>query len=158
MKKILCFCLLILFSFAAHKYYHSHCSFELNAASGNAELVLEVFTHDVELALGKKNQKAIKIDDKEINSYLKDYLKENFILKNTEGKILDFTYVGSEVKGDEIQIYFEYPALKSFKGLVLTNSILSREFATQVNKVNLKNGEMKKSLVFTAKVLTLKLD
>lgn len=46
--------------------------------------------------------------------------------------------MGSEVKQEQISVFLEYENLKSFNGLTLTNSLLVREFPTQINKVNLK--------------------
>lgn len=87
---------------------------------------------------------------------LKSYLLQTFILKNKNGNILKFKYVGSEVKQEQISVFLEYENLKSFNGLTLTNSLLVREFPTQINKVNLKNAEWKHTMVYTNKLITQK--
>ncbi|MBC7862085.1 MAG: hypothetical protein IAF38_03870, partial [Bacteroidia bacterium] len=106
----------------------------------------------------KKNNKAIKINDKDLNTYVTDYLKENFSLKNAEGKVVEFDFVGTELKNDELSIFLEYKNLKSLSGFSLTNSVLVREFPTQINKVNFKNGEWKKTLVYSKKVIEQKIN
>lgn len=140
-----------------HKYYHSYCSVEINPKTKNAELVIDIFCHDLEISLTKNNGKEVKIENRNIDTLLKSYLLQTFILKNKNGNILKFKYVGSEVKQEQISVFLEYENLKSFNGLTLTNSLLVREFPTQINKVNLKNAEWKHTMVYTNKLITQKI-
>lgn len=155
MKKLITIASVILFcAFASHKYYHSHADLLINPKTGNAEAVVEVYWHDLEVSLTKSNNKKITTTDKSFNEYCADYFKKHFVIKDSLGAEQKQTYIGSEIKADMAIIYVEFPAVKTFRATKMTNTLLLKEFPQQVNQVNLKQGEKRKSLVFTGRNTT----
>jgi hypothetical protein len=142
---------------STHKYYHSHCTLELNHKTGNAEAVIEVFWHDLEVSISKNSSKKVKVTDKDFPQSLKSYLENSFVLKDSLKKSLPFQLVGHDIKNDEMNIYLEFEKVKNWYGMQLENSLMIKEYPEQINQVNLKSGARKNSLVFTSKVTTLSL-
>jgi hypothetical protein len=155
-KKLFYFSLVVLLAsaFSLHKYYHSHCDLEINPKTGNAEAVIEVFWHDLEVSVGKENKKKVKMADKDFKELVQIYLKKHFTLRDSAGVEKEFNYIGNEMKGDETVLYLEFKETKSFAGCQLTNTLMLNEFPSQVNQVNVKEGTKKNSLVFDKKIVT----
>jgi hypothetical protein len=156
MKYIFIFSLFFICGFSAHKYYHSHCELLLNDKTGNAEAVVEVYWHDLEVSINKQLEKKVKTTDKEFKDHCSVYFKKNLIVMDSTGKEFNQVFVGSEIKGDQLIVYLEYEGLTNLKGCSMINTLLISEFPQQVNQVNLKN-QKKKSLVFSARNTNQKL-
>ena len=149
-------CLIMLFLSAfttdfSHKYYHSYSTFELNKKTRNAEVVIEVFWHDLEFSVSKFSGKAVKCAGKEFPGELKKYLAAHFLLKNKIGEETSAQLVGQEIKNDEMMIYLEYPGITTFDGAQLENKLMIKEFPDQVNQVSVKSTQGKKSIVFNSR-------
>ena len=135
----------------AHKYYHSHCTFELNKKSGNAEAVIEVFWHDLEVSVNKYSEVKTSVKSSDFKDYLTKYLNSNFILRDSLKKSINLNLVGTEISNDEMNIYLEIPSVQNWEGITMENKLMFSEFPEQVNQVNVKSQKGKKSLVFTSK-------
>ena len=147
---IICFIAISLIS-STHKYYHSHCTLELNKKTGSAEAVMEIFWHDLEASVSNFSGRKLKFTDSDFQQQLKQYLTVHFVIRDSSKSLIPFQLIGCELKSDEVSVYIEFPSIKNFKGLELENSLLVQEFPEQVNQVNIKNESGKKSMVFTSK-------
>lgn len=142
----------LLFSFSEiHKYFHSYTDFQINTKTGNAEAVIELFWHDLELSLSKQYHQSISVKDDDFSSLLQQYLSSHFQLKGKDQKVISFSFVGYEIKRDEIEIYLEYKQLNDFSGFYLMNSLLLDEFPEQVNQVMVKHKGKKSTYVLNSK-------
>jgi hypothetical protein len=152
MKRIFVFTLLLIAasSFVAHKYYHSHAELLLSSSTGNAEAVIELYWHDLEVSLSKESDKKVSVKDSDWNERCSKYFKKHFILKDSIAVEVEQNFVGTSIKADQVLVYIEFKKVKTFKGYSMMNNLLMNEFPQQVNQVNLK-GPVKKSVVFTTR-------
>lgn len=134
---------------AAHKFYTSISHAEYNPETKSLEIVARVFSDDLELALTKRNSKAIYLDStKDVNAYIVAYLKETFEVKGMDEKRREIKWVGLETKVDTTWLYFEVSMPEGLKGAELRNRLFFELFNEQVNIVNVKDGDNKFDLVF----------
>ncbi|MFN6037795.1 MAG: DUF6702 family protein [Bacteroidota bacterium] len=155
MKKFLFYlgsvCVLALLFALTHKYYHSHCALELNKKSGNAEAIIEVFWHDLEVSVNKFSETKTSVKAIEFKDHLTKYLNAHFIFRDSLKNSIGIHLVGTEILNEEMNIYLEISGIKNWKGISLENKLMTGEFTEQVNQVNVKSEKGKKSLVFTSK-------
>ena len=125
-KHLIVFTALIMVSFwaSAHKFYTSLTQVEYNAETQSAEVIMNVFTDDLEVALSKHFQKKVKSSDKDFNKLCYQYLDTKFQFKDAQNHPLKNEYVGLESKRDMLSIYFE------IKRVIL--SVFELEFRIQV--------------------------
>jgi len=153
MRRIGVICLMlmgILLGNAAHKYYHSFTSLEVNTSTHALEIVSELFWHDVEQGLSETHKKKIAISDPKIDDLLLAYYNDHFKLSAPKGEALKLKMVGSELKRDQIIVYLEAEAVSSLDGYTLENTLLISTFSEQVNQVSVKDQAVHKSLLFSA--------
>ena len=153
---LLCFCGCLW----AHKFHASLTSIEWNTDSESYEIVMRLFTDDLETALSRKSGNAQSLDADfglaERQAY--EYLKGCFQIKNGAHS-MNYEWVGMEVQVDTVWVYLELKAKEKPKDLSLYNSVFFELFKDQVNTINHKDGREKQTLVFSrgdgAKKVTL---
>ncbi|HEY0319602.1 MAG TPA: DUF6702 family protein [Pyrinomonadaceae bacterium] len=134
---------------SAHKFYTSISHAEYNPETKSLEIVARVFSDDLELALTRRNSKAIYLDStKEVSAYIVAYLKETFEVKGVDEKRKEIKWVGLETKVDTTWLYFEIKMPEGLKGTELRNRLFFELFSEQVNIVNIKDADNKFDLVF----------
>lgn len=111
---------------------------ELNYESeqNSLEVTIKVFTDDFEQILSKKYHK-------KADFYKKDYYKEMSVmvsdyihthLKMTVlGKNVDYQYLGHEINGEAVYVYFEADKIKPFKKIEINNSLLYDLYGDQIS-------------------------
>ena len=144
---------LVISSFAlpnpsAHKYYTSLCRVQYNRETKSLEVTARVFSDDLEVALTRRNHKAVYLDKKDAGPLVAAYLQDTFELKGRDGKLRRISWVGMEVKVDSAWLYFEIKMPEGLEGAELRNRILFELFSEQVNIVNIQDGDSKSDLVF----------
>lgn len=134
---------------AAHTFHTSLMSLEHNSAEQSLEITLQVFTHDLETILSKRNGKDVRLGktpDAEALTFA--YLQDAVNLKNGAGENRTLAWVGMEQKADSAWLYFEAKMPEGLAGALLRDRLFFDFLDDQVNLVHLKDGDKKSDLVF----------
>jgi hypothetical protein len=141
MKRVVIFSVILLsaLSAQAHKFYMSITEINYNAQTDKLEVIIKLFTDDLEVALREGSEKKLYLGtEKEASSsdsLMADYVSRHFIL-NAGKQPLPYDFLGKEYDQDYTWLYLEYELDTSLKDLFLRNSLLMAAFPEQVNKVN----------------------
>ena len=136
-------------SAAAHKFHTSFTEAEYNAKEGSLQITLRTFPDDLELILGKRSGKSVRLDRKQdAEPLLVAYLQETFQLKNSKGEIVKLSWVGMDAGVDSAWLYFEARLPDGLAGAQLRNQFLFDLYDDQVNLVNVKQDKQKRALTF----------
>jgi hypothetical protein len=147
MRKL--FFAIILFSIClssqAHKFYMSLTEMQYNAKTGSLEIMIKLFTDDIEKAVEKNIDYGLFLGtEKEhptTDSLMEDYFRRHFKI-TTDNNPIKLTFLGKEAERDYTWFYVEVPDFKPTNSHNLTNTMLIRTFDQQSNKVNYyHNGE-----------------
>ena len=123
---------------------------EYNTKSHSAEVIMNLFTEDLETAVSNFNRRKVKNTDKDFNELCYKYLDTKFGLQDSRNKVLKNEYVGLEYKRDMVSVYFEVKVAQGLNQIHLKQVALLETYTDQTNIVNIKAGSNKKSLVFKA--------
>ncbi len=134
--------------FYLHKFYTSITQVEFNPQTKSLECVMNVFIDDLELALSKKFNKTITLENVDFKEFTKKYLKDVFKVKSEKGLLKDILWIGMESDKDKASLYFEIENASNYKKFYYQNEILISYFPDQVNFVNFVNQNPKKTLIF----------
>ena len=134
---------------SAHKFHTSFTEAEYNAKEASLQITLRTFPDDLEIILGKRSGKSVRLDRKqETEPLLIAYLQETFQLKNAKGETVKLSWVGMDAGVDSVWLYFEAPMPEGFAGAQLRNGFLFDLYDDQINLVNVKQDERKRALTF----------
>src|SRR3954453_16980609 len=137
------------FKVSAHTFHTSLMRMEFNATEKTVECTLQVYSHDLELALNKRAGKSISLDESAaVDQLIQNYLREMLILKNSQSDIKTFSWIGRESLGDNQILYFEAKMPEGLNGAVLTNRLMFDIADDQVNMVNVLNQGERIDLAF----------
>ncbi len=150
MKKIYILLLIVLFPISSfsHKFYTSIAQVEYNAQTKSAEVILNLFWDDMEVAISGLQKENISIGHPNFSIHLSNYLKNHFQLKDKKNQVKDFSFIGFEINSITMTVYFEIPAPEGLNALELTNRVLIREFKDQTNIVNFISDKGRKTMLF----------
>lgn len=152
-KKTLFFFLMMLMPglwASAHKFYTSLTQVEYNSKTQSAEVIMNLFTDDIEVAVSAYHKQRIKSSDQNFKSLCYQYLDAKFQVLDAENRILKNEYVGLEFNRDMVSVFFEIKVPQGLNKVKLKQTTLLEAFTEQTNIVNLKNGKGKTSLVYKA--------
>lgn len=139
---------------SAHKFHVSVAQLEFNEKEQAAEIVLRVFTDDLENALSQHAKRPIKIDpatangDKQLGATIIAYLRARFALQSKTGRPVRFSWVGLEGQADMCWLYIEGKLPGGLAGAQLRNKIFCELFDDQINIVNAKIQNKQIGLMF----------
>ena len=135
-----------------HPYYLSATRVLYSKTYNQFQCTSRFFIDDLESLYKSKlvNNKIYKFEKKKFEVFLKEYLKENFIILYDD-VIQNQTFVGTEFLNDIIIIYFEYQIKSDFKKITIKNSVLMNHISDQKNIVHLEINDEKKSYLLTLK-------
>jgi len=147
------FLLLPLSAASPHKYYISTTDIYYQAAAQELQLVVRVFTDDLQLALSKHTERQVSldpnnIDDNALEAIIAAYFQDNFVFHHVSDKTT-FSLVGWEYKEDKTFLYVAYEQIGTPQMLSWSNSFLMDVFANQKNIVTLYADKIKKSFLHT---------
>jgi hypothetical protein len=126
---------------AAHKFYVSKTTLEVNPRTNEAEITMKIFTDDLDRALGQDE----KTRD---HSALPDYVYQHCWLKFND-QPLALNFVGSEIENDITYIYFGIQPVGACHVWEVHNSILMDAIPEQQNLFDLSWNGNTKTLIFT---------
>lgn len=134
---------------APHKFYTSLARVEYNAAEGSVEVTLRVFADDLELALGRRAGRAVKLDrEGEAERLLPAYLRDTFEIRNRDGELKALKWVGLELRAGVAWVYVEAEMPEGLAGARLRDHLLFELFEEQVNTVSVRYPGASADLVF----------
>lgn len=137
------------FSSGRHNYHTSLTRMDYNAKDKLIEITIQLFTHDLVPVLERQAQKSIDLEKTlDTDKILLSYLNQNFILKNEKDSILQWNWVGKELKTDLMYVYIEIPFEGNFDNLELKNSIFFESYSEQTNLVIFRFNEEKADLFY----------
>jgi hypothetical protein len=134
---------------ARHTFHTSLMQAEYNEQEKSVEISIQVFAHDLENILSKRNGKRIRLDKTpDADKLTLAYLSEAVNLKNREGQLKTFSWVGMESQADAVWLYIETKMPEGLQGAQLRNRIFFDLLEDQVNLVHIKYEGKKADLVF----------
>ncbi|MEM7235467.1 MAG: DUF6702 family protein [Planctomycetota bacterium] len=135
----------------AHPYHVTLAEAEFNVETGKLEVALRVTPEDFERALSHETGGPVDLEKTEdIDATIFRYLVESFRVRAAGGEDGKIHWLGKEVELKWAWLYFEVDLPGGLLGAELTNELFFEQFARQLNTVQLKQGEWKTSLSFTA--------
>jgi hypothetical protein len=141
----------------SHKIHVSVTTLEFSQPRQTVEIVIRGFSDDLENALSRRAERAVKIDpatagkDRKVVELVMAYLRSNFELKNKAGRPVTLSWNGIEGQPDMFWIFVRGRAPGGLEGAQLRNKIFCELFDDQVNIVNAKHQGKQIGLMFEAK-------
>jgi hypothetical protein len=140
-----------------HKIHVSVTNLEFNQPKQMVEIVIRVFTDDLENALSQRAKRSVKIDpatadkDRQIIELVMAYLRSSFELKNKAGRPVALSWNGIEGQTDMFWVYVKGRMPGGLEGAQMRNKIFCELFEDQVNIVNAKHQGKQIGLMFESK-------
>lgn len=129
---------------SAHNYHTSLTRIDFNKDAKSLEIEINLFNHDLEKVLEKRNKKRVDFDKTDaFDKMLFDYLNETFLLKNESGNQLKIVWVGRETKTDMTTAFIEIDNIENVESLKIQNKIFFESFSEQTNLITFHDGEKK---------------
>ncbi|HLM60364.1 MAG TPA: DUF6702 family protein [Pyrinomonadaceae bacterium] len=136
-------------SFGLHRFHTTLTRIDYNAEQKLFEISIQLFTHDLEALLRKRNGKTIDLEKTaEIDKLIFYYLNENFVLTDKKGETKTLKWVGKEFDADSIRVYLETDSTESLAGYKLKNTLFFESYPEQANLVVCRYDEKKADLLF----------
>lgn len=133
-----------------HKFYVSNTIVEQNPRTGSLEIMIKLFTDDLERAIQQDGHPDIRLtgdDNHATNVAIQSYLEKHFWLK-FQSRLTPLIYVGQEVEADLTICYFELAQLPEFNFIEVKNNLLMEVFADQKNVVDININGKRQTLIF----------
>ncbi|GHB53294.1 DUF6702 family protein [Persicitalea jodogahamensis] len=133
-----------------HEYHISVTKINYNSSQKTLEISIRAFTDDLEKGLSQANgnRRILLRNGDENNPLVDKYLRKHFALADPERKLRTFSYIGKEEEADATWLYLEVPFQGDPDGWVMKNELLMEAFDDQVNMVNAKWGDDRKTYLF----------
>ena len=133
-----------------HEYHISVTKLNYNASQKTLEISIRAFSDDLEkgLSLANDNRRILLRDGDDNNPLVEKYLRKHLALADPERKLQTFNYIGKEEEADATWLYLEVPFSGNPEGWVMKNELLMEAFDDQVNMVNAKWGDDRKTYLF----------
>lgn len=132
-----------------HPLHISVTEITLDEKEKELEIMLRIFTDDLELAIrNAKNDGTLNLlnpSNTTTDKLAWEYLQSRFTL-STDGKIHPVKYLGHEADENVLIFYVQVQPIKKFKTIDITNSILTELYEDQSNLVNMTVDDNTKSL------------
>ncbi|MEN9873890.1 MAG: hypothetical protein RL186_787 [Pseudomonadota bacterium] len=122
---------------------------EINPISQKLEVSHKLYAHDLEGALGAGSVSLTWFETKAAEQALLAYCAQHFSLATEDGQKIALNYIGLELLGDQIALYFDAPAY-SAPNLRVHSTFLHERSDAQINYVNVRAHGQTLSAVFAA--------
>jgi hypothetical protein len=134
---------------SAHRMNSAMSLIEVSPRTGRLEVTHTLFAHDLEGALLAGAVSMRWLESPAGEQALRAYCLRQFTLTNQAGRPIALTFVGAELRGDVINVYFEGPRYTGTSVLVDSN-LLQDISDSQVNQVNVRAVGKTVSATFAA--------
>ena len=155
------FLVVVLSSFAWHKFYVSVTQIDYVPNKKRVEITSRIFIDDLEKALDKKYKKKFYLTStREIenaDALIQEYLKEKIKISINK-KAQNIEYLAREVEGDVLIFYTKIAISKKINTFEIYNSLLTDIYKEQQNIVHLNINGNKNSFLFTNSDANQKID
>jgi hypothetical protein len=129
------------FNAQAHRMNTAISLIEVSPRAGRLEVTHTLFAHDLEGALLAGAVSLSWLESATGQQALRAYCLRQFRLSNQAGRPITLTFVGAELRGDRINVYFEAPSYRG-TSVIVDSNLLQDISDAQVNQVNLRvNGK-----------------
>ena len=125
----------------AHAIHSSLAEADWRAETGQLEIAVRVFADDLEAALSLRANRQISLEAtpaKEFDALAEACLRATFTVRSAKAKPAEFaplTWIGREVKDDEVWLYFSFPLPSGVEGARLAHALLREVHEDQLNSV-----------------------
>ena len=140
--------LLLIFHFM-HPFHVSVCDIKYSKPQESLQITHRIFIDDLENAIRNENGifldiiKSEEENKKSLEEYVQKYIGHRFLI-SINGKDMQPVYLGMELEGDVVWIYWETSEIIAPKNLKIFNSILLEQFDDQINLTHVDiNGTIK---------------
>lgn len=134
---------------AGHTFHTSLMQVEFNEQEQLAEIAIQVYAHDLENILSRRSGAKVRLDKTpDVAKLTLAYLQEAVNLKNRDGQLKTYTWVGMESRADTVWLYIETKMPEGLEGAQVRNRLFFDLLSDQVNLVHLKFNGKKADLVF----------
>lgn len=121
-----------------------------NRERGRLLLTVRVQTADLEAALSERaHHKITAAEPGELAPLALEYVREKFRLTSPRGETLRLEWAGHDATDKQLFLFFEAPLNTSLQGLRIANTLLLERLPDQINSVELHDGALKQTLVFS---------
>jgi hypothetical protein len=137
-----------------HPFHTSVTDMHYDPARRGFEISVRIFTDDLETALARLNNgqpvKLEKLPPAQADALLERYIRAHVSVATGPQTRKPYQYVGHETEADAEWIYLELPFAEPFRQVVMQQNVLMETFRDQVNLVNLRYGDRKKTVMYRA--------
>jgi hypothetical protein len=133
----------------AHRMNTAMSLIEVSPSTGKLELTHTLYAHDMEGVLAAGAVRMSWLESPQGEAAIKAYCERQFTITDGRGRPLRLTFVGVELRGDLIQVYFEAPRYGG-SSLIVDSNFLQEVSDNQVNRVNVRANGRTVSAVFEA--------
>jgi hypothetical protein len=123
----------------AHRLEAALSVVEINPSSDTLEITHRLYAHDLEHALELGPVGVGYFETPEGQAAIKTYCERQFFISDGQGKALALQFVGAELSGDLLYVYFEAGRYRG-RDLTLDSNLLQDFTEAQVNQVNVRRG------------------
>lgn len=131
-----------------HPFFVSVTEINHNAKDKVLEISCKLFLDDTEKTLKKDGFADIELsnpkDPKKVKELLANYIKKHLQLK-VDGKAMELEFVGYEVEGASVWMYFQVSNVSTLHKLDITNNILYELYDTEISIMHAQANGIKKS-------------
>ena len=133
-----------------HNFYVSTTSIRFVPEENSLQITTQVFLDDLESVLqqyGNNKTKLIpEVPQNQIDSLVEDYFRKNITFK-TQGKTMDFDFLGKVYKSDVLVAYMELQMDSVVSPFSINNTIFFDFLSDQKNIIHLKMASKRKSFL-----------
>lgn len=127
-----------------------------NRERGRLLLTVRVQTADLESVLSERaKQKIAAAKPDELAPLALEYVREKLRLTSPRGEVLRLEWAGHDVADKQLFLFFEAPLNSSLQGLRIANTLFLERLPDQINSVELRDGVIKQTLVFSRETTEL---
>ena len=131
----------------AHRMNTAMTLIEVSATGGRLEVTHTLYAHDMEDALRAGAVPLSWFETREGKNAIRDYCLAQFTLNDARGRPIALTFVGLELRGDAIDIYFDAPRYRG-TSVIVDSNFLQETSDSQINRVNVRARGRTVSAVF----------
>ena len=134
----------------AHKFYVSITKVEYIEEEESLQIILKIFTEDLEKTLRERYGADIHLDSKKETEADVEFIQK-YLLKKLKIQVnntpVTINYIGKEYENDVIKIYMEIQNVSELKTFEIENKVLMDMYDEQQNIIHFRNKKIRKSLM-----------
>jgi hypothetical protein len=145
-------CTVLLSAFIPHKFYVTTTSLRFVESNNSFQITSRLFIEDIESILVQSSIPDLKLapdnDESVVDSLLTNYFEDNLIFTSVENEF-KINFLGKEYKDDMMVCYLELKFDKLDENINIQNTLLFDFSEEQKNIIHYRNGNQRKSFLFT---------